>query len=377
MYFCCNVICGFIFFLKNSSLTTLAMMIRNICICLLLLLIGNYHITKAQTAESAKALMDEQRYQEALNQYNIISEANPFNWNYKYKVAECHYRLKNYPEAITTLRLLMLKDSSNIDYYRLLGNSYDLNEDYQMAVNTFRKAIRRFPHEGKLYLDLGLVEYLRNNFSQARDVWEEGIVAQPYYPDTYYFLTKLYADSDAKLWALIYGEFFLNLEKSTERFQEISALLYQTYIAYLRNDEPVEPAVSFNDTQYNNFEIAFNHLIDQLRSEGKINFKKDSGLVPEGSYMNYLSLFRIAFLEKWTLQYAPKIPMSLYEWQQRLHNKSLFHAYNHWLFSFGDTQYVVAWQQFYKQEYEDFLMHFFVNQLTIDVEHYVVRKKYE
>lgn len=325
----------------------------------------------------AKEYEENLDYQQAQNTYKELQRLQPQNIQYAYKVAECAYRLKDYPQTIQLARDLLARDSSYVDTYRLLGNCLDVSGNYSEGVRVLTAGTKRLPYEGSLYLDLGIIELLRNNYNAALDYWEAGIVAAPRYADNYYFAAKTYATTDEPLWTIMYAEIFCNIEKSSDRFTEMSRLLYQKYLEFLEIEPATSPEIYLNRTGTNTFKNAFYDVLNTMRKKNLITFNKDVGLIKEGSYLNSVSIIRMNFIKLWNEMYADQLDVPLFDWMGLMYSRGYLHAYNHWLFGPADSRYVVAWQVFYKDEYNAFITWFLANPLIINPMSYFVRSKYQ
>lgn len=65
--------------------------------------------------------------------------------------------------------------------------------------------------------------------SEAIQQWEKGIQADPSFAGNYYNAAVHYANTGNKVWPLIYGEIFVNMESLTERATAMKKLLLQQY----------------------------------------------------------------------------------------------------------------------------------------------------
>ena len=65
--------------------------------------------------------------------------------------------------------------------------------------------------------------------AEAIRFWEKGIEVDPNYSSNYYNASKFYYFTYDKVWSLIYGEIFINLESYSKRTPEIKSLLVEGY----------------------------------------------------------------------------------------------------------------------------------------------------
>ena len=59
--------------------------------------------------------------------------------------------------------------------------------------------------------------------------FEKGIEVNPMFASNYFRAAKIYCNSSEEVWGMIYGEIFINLERTNDRTFKISKLLFDTY----------------------------------------------------------------------------------------------------------------------------------------------------
>src|SRR6202012_1955967 len=101
-------------------------------------------------------------------------------------------------------------------------------EDSKECERLYKAGIKRFPKSGVLYSEYGEMLWARQDYSAVRQ-WEKGIEVDPNYSSNYYHASKYYFFTFDKVWALVYGETFVNLESYSKRTAEIKELLLEGY----------------------------------------------------------------------------------------------------------------------------------------------------
>ncbi len=221
-----------------------------------------FHLKKARES------FEIQEFEDALNHFKKLADQHSEKPEYKYQTAMCHYKMKGFKKTIKIAEKLITDFPNESKYYRLIANSYDLSGEYDQGVYYLEAGIQLLPNSGGLYFDRGVIEMERGNVERALYHWERGIKASPLYSDNYYWAAKYYADSDEKIWAIMYAEMFLNIERGTDRFSEISKLLTDTYLNLLREI----PKVNLGDKYNNEEEIArkvveaYEYFAERLRA---------------------------------------------------------------------------------------------------------------
>lgn len=69
---------------------------------------------------------------------------------------------------------------------------------------------------------------LIEDYDRAVSYYEKGVYVEPAYSSNYYRLAQLFLSSKDKFWGLIYGEIFMNLERNSQRTEEMSKWLFNT-----------------------------------------------------------------------------------------------------------------------------------------------------
>ena len=185
--------------------------------------------TAHQKGVEAVKLEDAGKFDDAMKLLNDAIKLDPHNIDYPYEMTYCYYSQKQYQKVVDVLEKLKHNPDSFDRLYELLGNSYDLLGNSDKAIATYRDGLKKFPNSGVLYLEMGVIPLFKKDYNSALNYFEKGIEVQPDFPSNYYWAAKLYCGSDDKVWGMLYGELFINLERNSGRTAEMSKLLYDTY----------------------------------------------------------------------------------------------------------------------------------------------------
>ncbi len=69
----------------------------------------------------------------------------------------------------------------------------------------------------------------KKDFKEAVKQWEKGIEVDPNHSGNYYNAAKYYYFTQDKVWSIVYGEIFVNLESYSKRTPEIKTILLNSY----------------------------------------------------------------------------------------------------------------------------------------------------
>jgi tetratricopeptide (TPR) repeat protein len=317
----------------------------------------------------------EGKYDEAIGLLKQAQQLDLANINYPYEIANAYYLKKDYSTAISLTTDLLNHKDVNDEVYKLLGNSYDMTGDREKALEIYYKGLVIFPNSGKIYHEIGILQANKDSVEPAIESWENGIKADPTYASNYYELTKVFCNTSERVWRVMYGELFLNIERNSERSYEISKLLYDTYkksITIINDKSGRSVIVRFSDvakveslTNGKPFESAFESTMTAaILTAGKISLKG-------------LSSIRNFYITSWfSSKNNEKYPNILFDWHKYLKDKGYFEAYNYWIFNNGNVSEFEKWGKDNYDQFKEFAEWFTANPLKIDKEHYFVRTQY-
>lgn len=304
----------------------------------------------------------------------LLQEAqklDPSDVDIPYEIGYAYYLDKDYKKTVSILE--KIKDDKNAkDYvYQLLGNAYDNLGKSDEALTTYKTGLKKFPNSGRLYLEQGVLWMGRKEYNKALDLYEEGIKADPDYPSNYYWAAKIYCNSSEKVWGMIYGEIFMNLERGSKRTAEISKLLYDTYKSQITFTSDTSAKVSFSqravmttkDLDAGKVKLPYGSMVYEmtllvaLGDAKKINLKSLDKI-----RTNYVDMY-------YTMKRDAEYPNVLFEYQKKVKQAGHLSAYNYWLLSKGDEQGFDNYYEANKDAYDKFIAWFKENAIVIDDEH--------
>jgi tetratricopeptide (TPR) repeat protein len=301
---------------------------------LFVLTVGAQDSTSA--AARAKAFIREGDYNNAILVLNRAIEGNQGDRELKKDLAFAYYLSRDYSKALAVAKPLTETDDADVQSYQILGMVYKAIEDTKEAERMYRAGIRKNPEAGALYSELGEVLWSKKNFGEAARQWIRGIQNDPNYPGNYYNAAKYYYASADKVWGLIYGEIFVNLESYSKRTPEIKAMLLDGYKKLFQDTDMLK-----NQEKKNAFVRAFLDIM-----------KEQSHVINQGVNPDALSVLRARFVIKWFEKYGTKFPFRLFDYHRQLLREGMFDAYNQWIF--GAAQNLSSFQQWTANHAEEY-----------------------
>jgi tetratricopeptide (TPR) repeat protein len=283
----------------------------------------------------AKQFMRNGDYPNAIIVLNNALKMDPDNLELQKDLAFTYYLARNYSSSVEAGRKLIAREDADEQCYQILGMAYKAIDENKQADKMYRQGIKKFPSSGELYNEYGEMLWA-NKDAEAIRFWEKGIEVDPGYSSNYYNASRYYYFSYDKVWSLIYGEIFINLESYSRRTPEIKFLLTDGYKKLFTDLKSPK-----SQTSKNPFTVAYMTVMtDQAQS---VNL----GVTPES-----LSILRSKFILEWFEKYADKYPFRLFEYQRQLLKDGLFDAYNEW--AFGASMGLTSFQNWTTQHSDDY-----------------------
>lgn len=271
---------------------------------------------------------------------NKAIQQSPENIDLQNDLLFNYYLSQDYAKAVELGKKLIAVPNADIRSYQILGLSYRNIEEVKESEKLYRAGIKAYPYSGVLFNEYGEFLVSRKKLEEAIDWWEKGIAADPNYSGNYYNAAKYYYVSTDKVWGLIYGEIFVNLESYSRRTPEIKQMLLDGYKKYYTNLNSLK-----SPNEKNSFEQTFTTLLNKYSATMGIGVTAAS-----------LTMMRTKFLLDWYEKEPGKFAFRLFDYQRQLTREGYFEAYNQWLFgaaqSLPDFQ---QWTQANQKAYDGFI----------------------
>jgi tetratricopeptide (TPR) repeat protein len=290
--------------------------------------------------EKARAFTRQGDYPNAIMVLNRALEKENANLELKKDLAFAYYLNRDYVRALEVAKPFPELQDADVQSFQILGMVYKAIEEAKDAEKMYKAGLKKFPNSGVLYSEYGEMLWSKKSYNDAIKQWEKGIEVDPNHSGNYYNASKYYFFTKDKVWALIYGEIFLNLESYSKRTPEIKQVLLDSYKKLF-----IEGDISKNQDNKNEFVKAW---LDIMKTQSA--YAASNGITPET-----LSAIRTKFVVTWFEKYAKKYPFRLYEYQQQLLKSGMFEAYNQWVFgTAGNLPAYETWTKTHAEEHNQF-----------------------
>ncbi|MEI9806827.1 MAG: tetratricopeptide repeat protein [Bacteroidota bacterium] len=300
--------------------------------------------TLAQTGDDAKTLHENaktfMRSGDFDNAVIVLVRAlkqEPNNLEMQKDLVMCYYLKRDYTRALEGVKSLLDRNDADVVTYQLAGNVYKALEQPKDCEKIYKKGLKKFPKSGPLYSEYGELLWSIKDYS-AIEQWQKGIQNDPAYGGNYYNAALYYFFTKDKVWSLIYGEIFVNMESLSERGAAMKQLLLQGY-----KEKLFAEADMLKGEEKNKSEFAKAFLS---------GMNKQSSLANKGLTIETITMIRSRFILDWYANNATKFPFKLFDYHQQLLKEGLFDAYNQWLF--GPVENLAAFDNWTKTHAEQF-----------------------
>jgi len=308
-----------------------------IVICLSLLHLIVFAQSKNAYDEAAEYSMKTGDYENAILILKKGLEIEPTLFELNKKLSFCYYFTNEYDKAYSLLKKLIKRDSADVQCYEILADIYKIKNKPKESEVLYRVGMVKFPSDGNMYNQLADLLWEQKK-EEAIRYWEMGIKADPNFSKNYYNASNYYFFKQNYIWAIIYGEIFVNLESYTSQTDEIKKQIFESY--QLLNNIPYDSLYS----RYSKpFEKAYLSCI-----AGKINKEKIALNIPA------IIMLRTKCNLNWFDKYSKQFPFKLMRFHQELLRNGTFEAYNQWLFGMSDSTSHQNWLALHLEEYNNF-----------------------
>lgn len=317
-------------------------------------------------AEKAVISMQNDKPKKASRQLRKAIKFNKAFIPYYYRLAYAYHMDEEHLKSNEILNYIIDEDKDNEMVYELLGENYIEIDSVDQAFNAYVEGIKKFPNEGVLYEEIGKLEMSKEYYFSALEHFENGILMAPNYPGNYYWASKIYLSSTEEVWGLIYGEMFMNIERNTNRTEEISTLLFNTLKREIQISKDSTISISICQDQ--------NRVVDESDTIVKPSFGKsivELNLIKSLVNLDEISLRSIDKMRENFIAHYYKNPSDdyrnhqLFEFHKELITHGHFEAYNYWLFMMGDVERFKQWENDNKSQWIHFLEWFKENSLNV------------
>jgi len=287
-----------------------------------------YAQTAEQLHETAKSFMKQGDYANAVLVLNKSLQKAPENMGVAKDLAMSYYFQKDNIKALETIKPVLDSKDADDQCFQIAGSIYKQLDQKNELEKLYKKGIKKFPESGPLYNELG-ESVFTNNKLEAIKYWEKGIQSDPGYSKNYFNAARYYFFTTDKIWSILYGEMFINMEPTGSSTPEMKQILLDSYKKLFTETDLEKINKDKNSFVKNYLEI----------------MNKQVSLTNAGVNAEVLSMVRARFIIDWFVT-DTKPAFKLFSLHQQLLKEGMFEAYNQWLF--GATENLSAYENWIK-----------------------------
>lgn len=326
--------------------------------------------------ENAALLVDNGMPDAAITEFEYLLSQYPDSYAVQYEYAYMLVKAQKLDKALEVSKNLTSHPKANERAYDLHGIILSLNGKRKDAKKVLMEGIKRYPKAGMLYLELGTLENMDQNYEKALEHYCNGIEADPKFASNYYRAAQLYARSNEPMWGMALAETEILLKPTdTERHIEMSKTIRaileaQAEKAALKRDillsDSVRVEVKPGDLLQEMSLINFGNIYSGLFNIGVLIVHEENDFSN-----NNVDLFTGARRSA-LLNYTDNLKsffgkgMQLLEYQKRILNAGHWDAYNYFIIGYAYPEELKEWLENNEKKMSSFLKWLTNNPLVLD-----------
>ncbi len=131
---------------------------------------------KYNPIDAIRELIDNCRYDDALEQLEVLQEMEPDNYEVNYELARIYFEMGDYNSAISNYEEVLTHQQSSIMYYNL-GMAYEANDEIDKAISSYLKCLTLNENFSLANKKLGVLFMARGDMDSAKEFFGNYIEA--------------------------------------------------------------------------------------------------------------------------------------------------------------------------------------------------------
>jgi len=299
--------------------------------------------------ESARAYLNRADYANAIMMYNQAIRQAPSDVSLRRDLAYTYFLSGDAKKAKEIIDPVVASSSADEQTFQVASAIENTLGNTGKAKRVLKDGLSKFPNSGLLYNSQGNVFLRDKDNKSALEAYRKGIVAEPSYHMNYYNASKIYFQNDDAVWALLYGEIYVNLEPTSMRASEIKKMMIDAYRKLFSPGKDDElPKFKAGNTStgasLQDFDGVFKSLMTQ-----------NASAISDGLNTENLIMLRTRFMLAYMRNYSINLPFTLFSYQDKMLHDGVYDAYNQWLFgAVENAQEFSLWIKTNSKSYSDF-----------------------
>lgn len=173
-------------------------------------------------------LYDKGDYKGAIEQYTKALGEDKKSAIANYEIASTYFALKEYDKAIDHSERVISAGKKYVDQaYIIKGSALDMSGKGKEALKVYKKAVKEYPDNHLLYFNLALTAYKIQEYKDAEEALQKGLVIKPTHASSHMLLGFLMSDQGKRIKSMLALYNFLLLEPTGSRAGNALKLLDQ------------------------------------------------------------------------------------------------------------------------------------------------------
>ncbi|MCR9154925.1 MAG: tetratricopeptide repeat protein [Bacteroidetes bacterium] len=219
-------------------------------------------------------------YLKAISSYQKAIELNPESGLAHYELAYSAMLTEDYELAQEHAEIVIDLDESDIlslSAYNILGSSLDERGEVKKSIKVYKKALRKFDDHYLLAYNLALDYFNINEFDEAEEVLQKGILNNPSHSSSHLLLAGIKKSQRARVESLLAFHTFLLLEPNSARSPGAYNQLMSQFGAGVSRDpdKPNQINISLSPSSIDSDFSSANMMISMLMATNSLDENKD------------------------------------------------------------------------------------------------------
>lgn len=299
--------------------------------------------------ESARSYLSRGDYGNAIMMYNQAIRQAPGDVALRRDLAYTYFLSGDAKKAKDIIDPVVASSAADEQTYQVASAIENTLGNTGKAKRLLNEGLSKFSNSGLLYNSKGNLLLSDKSNKEALEAYRKGISVEPSYHMNYYNAAKIYFQNDDAVWALLYGEIYVNLEQTSVRTTEIKRMMIDAY-RKLFSPGKEESLPSFKadnsgkESERKNFKDIYKSLMEQSASA-----------ISDGLNTENLIMLRTRFMLSYMRNYSINYPFTLFTYQDKMLHDGVYDAYNQWLFgAIDNSQEFSLWVKTNSKNYGDF-----------------------
>lgn len=182
--------------------------------------------------ENGNALFDKGQYDEAIQYFQKILDERPQFYQININIGNAYMKKEDYETALTYFQKVLDKDPENAEALISSGNCYVELKDFEKAIEVFKRIDKQDITDPVTLYNIGTIFYNNREAESAIAYYEQSVVVQKDFAESYYQLGLAYLSRGNNEKAMENFHRYLEIDSTSEKADQV-----RKFIAYLEKNK--------------------------------------------------------------------------------------------------------------------------------------------